>query len=177
VGREQIECEKAPVDAVAVVPASFGTAECQLLVAAAAKAKVNVKRLIISSTAAALTYSLNSPTATRSASIESRRVILAYDMGARYTSASLVRVDDADLVEVLATAGTRLGGTDFDTAMAEYLAAEFRSRHPNTDLAGCPEAMQRLRDACESAKRHLSSGAEETKNSAGVSRQLRRLQG
>ena len=59
--------------------------------------------------------------------------------------------------EVLSTNGdTFLGGEDFDLALIEYLADEFK-KDSGMDLRGDPLAMQRLKEAGEKAKIELSS--------------------
>src|SRR4029078_11613120 len=59
--------------------------------------------------------------------------------------------------EVLATNGdTFLGGEDFDLALIEYLAAEFK-KDTGIDLHSDPLALQRLKEAAEKGKIELSS--------------------
>ena len=58
---------------------------------------------------------------------------------------------------MLSTNGdTFLGGEDFDLALINYLAAEFKKEN-SIDLSGDPLAMQRLKEAAEKAKIELSS--------------------
>ena len=65
--------------------------------------------------------------------------------------------------EVLSTNGdTFLGGEDFDLALIEYLADEFK-KDSGMDLRGDPLAMQRLKEAGEKAKIELSS-SQQTKS-------------
>lgn len=49
-----------------------------------------------------------------------------------------------------------LGGEDFDTRMVEYFTEEFKRKHKK-DISDNPRSLRRLRTACESAKRTLSS--------------------
>jgi L1 cell adhesion molecule like protein len=69
---------------------------------------------------------------------------------------SILTIEDS-IFEVKATAGdTHLGGEDFDTILVEYFAEEFKRKHKK-DLTDNKRALRRLRTACESAKRTLSS--------------------
>ena len=69
---------------------------------------------------------------------------------------SVLSIDDS-VFEVKATAGdTHLGGEDFDTKMVEFFAEEFKRKNKK-DMSENKRAMRRLRTACESAKRTLSS--------------------
>jgi heat shock protein 1/8 len=69
---------------------------------------------------------------------------------------SILNIEDS-IFEVKATAGdTHLGGEDFDTKMVEYFIEEFKRKHKK-DMSDNKRALRRLRTACESAKRTLSS--------------------
>lgn len=69
---------------------------------------------------------------------------------------SILSIDDS-IFEVKATAGNcHLGGEDFDTKMVEYFADEFKRKNKK-DIKDNKRALRRLRNACESAKRSLSS--------------------
>lgn len=74
---------------------------------------------------------------------------------------SILCIDDG-MFEVKATAGdTHLGGEDFDAKILEYCLEQFLKQHP--DLTGVRKnhkALRRLRTACESAKRALSSNTQ-----------------
>uniref|UniRef100_UPI00280B7BCE molecular chaperone DnaK n=1 Tax=uncultured Anaerococcus sp. TaxID=293428 RepID=UPI00280B7BCE len=69
---------------------------------------------------------------------------------------SILEVGDG-VFEVLSTRGNnKLGGDDFDNAVVDYLAAEFK-KESGVDLTKDLTAMQRLKDAAEKAKKELSS--------------------
>lgn len=69
---------------------------------------------------------------------------------------SIITIEDS-IFEVKATGGdTMLGGEDFDTRMVEYFIEEFKKKNKK-DIRDNARAMRRLRTACESAKRTLSS--------------------
>src|SRR6266566_4434967 len=61
-----------------------------------------------------------------------------------------------NVIEVLATGGdTFLGGVDFDNRIIDYVLEEFRNQ-TKIDLTQLPIAMQRIKNAAESAKIDLS---------------------
>jgi molecular chaperone DnaK len=59
--------------------------------------------------------------------------------------------------EVISTSGdTHLGGDDFDEALVNYVADDFKRQY-GIDLRSDPMSLQRLQEACEKAKKELSS--------------------
>ena len=65
--------------------------------------------------------------------------------------------DTTKVFQVLSTSGdTHLGGDDFDEVLINYVADEFRKQQ-GIDLRQDAMALQRLQEACEKAKRELSS--------------------
>ena len=59
--------------------------------------------------------------------------------------------------EVISTSGdTHLGGDDFDEVLINYVADEFKKEN-GVDLRTDTMALQRLQEACEKAKKELSS--------------------
>ena len=59
--------------------------------------------------------------------------------------------------EVISTSGdTHLGGDDFDEALVHYVADSFK-KDTGIDLRKEPMSLQRLQEACEKAKKELSS--------------------
>ena len=69
---------------------------------------------------------------------------------------SVLTIEES-IFEVKATAGdTHLGGEDFDTMLVEYFMDEFKKKNKK-DILDNKRAVRRLRTACESAKRTLSS--------------------
>ena len=72
------------------------------------------------------------------------------------TDVSILCIEDA-VFEVKATSGDAfLGGTDFDSKMVDYFIEEFKRKHKK-DITDNKRAIRRLRGACETAKRTLSS--------------------
>jgi L1 cell adhesion molecule like protein len=73
---------------------------------------------------------------------------------------SILNIEDK-IFEVKATAGdTHLGGEDFDTILVQHFVEEFKRKNKK-DIMDNKRALRRLRTACESAKRTLSSATVE----------------
>ncbi|XP_074837531.1 heat shock 70 kDa protein 1A-like [Carettochelys insculpta] len=137
--------------AVITVPAYFNEAQRQATIDAGTIAGLHVLKILNEPTAAAIAYGLEA-----SSEGERKHNILIFDLGGGTFDVSILRVDDG-IFEVKATAGdTHLGGEDFDSRLVDHLVREFRRKHKE-DLSQDKKAMQRLRVACERAKRTLSS--------------------
>ena len=69
---------------------------------------------------------------------------------------SILAIDDC-VFEVRSTCGnSHLGGEDFDSLLVDHFVEEFKKKNKK-DLRESKRALRRLRTACESAKRTLSS--------------------
>ena len=138
--------------AVITVPAYFNDSQRQATKDAGTIAGLEVMRIINEPTAAALAYGLDK---------RHEQTILVYDLGGGTFDVSILEIGDG-VFDVLATDGdTRLGGDDFDQRVVDWLRDEFR-KDTGIDLSQDASAMQRLRDAAESAKKELSSRMETT---------------
>lgn len=139
-------------EAVITVPAYFNDSQRQATKDAGKIAGLDVKRIINEPTAAALAYGMDKA--------EGDRTIAVYDLGGGTFDISIIEIADVDgehQFEVLSTNGdTFLGGEDFDMALIEYLAEEFKKEN-SIDLHNDPLALQRLKEAAEKAKIELSS--------------------
>ena len=139
-------------EAVVTVPAYFNDAQRQATKDAGKIAGLEVKRIINEPTAAALAYGMDKVT--------KDSTIAVYDLGGGTFDVSIIEVANLDgekQVEVLSTNGdTFLGGEDFDNAVVEYIAEEFK-KDQNVDLKLDKLALQRVREAAEKAKIELSS--------------------
>ena len=135
-------------EAVITVPAYFTDSQRQATKNAGKIAGLNVKRIINEPTAAALAYGIDKET--------DQHKVMVYDLGGGTFDVSILEVGDG-VFEVLSTRGNnKLGGDDFDNAVVDYLAAEFK-KESGVDLTKDLTAMQRLKDAAEKAKKELSS--------------------
>ena len=136
--------------AVITVPAYFNDDQRQATKDAGKVAGLDVKRIINEPTAASLAYGLDK---------ESDQTILVFDLGGGTFDVSVLEIGDG-VFEVKSTAGdNHLGGDNFDKAVVDWLAAEFR-RDQGIDLTQDPMALQRLYEAAEKAKIELSSAQE-----------------
>jgi len=137
-------------DAVITVPAYFNDSQRKATKEAGTIAGLNVLRIINEPTASALAYGLES---------KSEENVLVYDLGGGTFDVTTLEISDGTF-EVLSTDGNAfLGGDDFDNAIVNYLADEFKSDN-GIDLKADKMALQRLKDAAENAKKELSSATE-----------------
>ncbi|HOD73290.1 MAG TPA: molecular chaperone DnaK [Candidatus Bipolaricaulis anaerobius] len=136
--------------AVITVPAYFNNLQRQATKDAGKIAGLEVLRIINEPTAAALAYGLDK---------NKDQKILVYDLGGGTFDVSILDIGEG-VFEVVASDGdTQLGGDDFDRRIADWLVEEFKAE-TGIDVRGDPQAMQRLRDAAEAAKKDLSSRME-----------------
>ncbi|MFW6171074.1 MAG: molecular chaperone DnaK [Planctomycetota bacterium] len=141
--------------AVITVPAYFNDSQRQATKDAGQIAGVEVARIINEPTAAALAYGLDR---------KKDEKVVVFDLGGGTFDVSILEVADAGddsaqskVFQVISTSGdTHLGGDDFDEELINHVAAEFKRDH-GIDLREDTMALQRLQEACEKAKRELSS--------------------
>ncbi|MCH8059434.1 MAG: molecular chaperone DnaK, partial [Proteobacteria bacterium] len=139
-------------EAVVTVPAYFNDSQRQATKDAGKIAGLDVKRIINEPTAAALAYGMDKK--------RGDAKIAVFDLGGGTFDVSIIEIAEVDgehQFEVLATNGdTFLGGEDFDMRVITYLASEFE-RESGVDITKDPLAMQRLKEASETAKIELST--------------------
>jgi molecular chaperone DnaK len=140
--------------AVITVPAYFNDAQRQATKDAGQIAGLEVARIINEPTAAALAYGLDK---------SKDQKIVVFDLGGGTFDVSVLEVahsgDDqtSKVFEVISTSGdTHLGGDDFDQTLVNYVAGQFQ-KDSGIDLRKEPMSLQRLQEACEKAKKELSS--------------------
>ena len=141
--------------AVITVPAYFNDAQRQATKDAGQIAGLEVARIINEPTAAALAYGLDK---------SKDQKIVVFDLGGGTFDVSVLEVahnNDGEsagkIFEVISTNGdTHLGGDDFDQAMLNHVATMFQ-RDNGIDLRKDPMSLQRLQEACEKAKKELST--------------------
>jgi L1 cell adhesion molecule like protein len=105
-------------------------------------------------TAAAIAYGLDKMPISNKG-----RMVVVFYLGGGTFDVSLLNID-MGLFEVKAVAGdTHLGGADFDNEMVKFCLREFIRQHRKMDIRSNSKVLQRLRTACERAKRMLSSTA------------------
>lgn len=136
--------------AVITVPAYFNDSQRQATKDAGKIAGLDVLRIINEPTAAALAFGLEK---------SDGKVIAVYDLGGGTFDVSILEILGG-VFEVKATNGnTSLGGEDFDQRILQYFITEFKKKE-NIDLQKDKLALQRLREAAETAKIELSSKTE-----------------
>jgi len=134
-------------DAVITVPAYFNDAQRKATQEAGTIAGLNVLRIINEPTAASLAYGLDK---------KGEEKVLVYDLGGGTFDVTVLEIGDGTF-EVLSTDGNAfLGGDDFDNAIIDWLAKEFKDEN-GFDIKTDKMALQRLKDAAENAKKELSS--------------------
>jgi molecular chaperone DnaK len=132
--------------AVITVPAYFNDSQRKATKDAGTIAGLDVLRIINEPTAASLAYGLDK---------KNMETILVWDLGGGTYDVSILEVGDG-VFEVKSTAGdTQLGGDDYDRRIVDYVAEEFQKEN-GIDLRKDKQALQRLLDAAESAKKELS---------------------
>jgi molecular chaperone DnaK len=140
-------------EAVITVPAYFNNDERQATKAAGELAGLKVLRIINEPTAASLAYGLDK---------NNDSTILVYDLGGGTFDVTVLKLSDGCDFHVLSTSGdTKLGGSDFDSSLAQIILTKFNSQydydysqHLIEDLDDSQKA--RLRTAAEKAKKTLS---------------------
>jgi molecular chaperone DnaK len=133
--------------AVITVPAYFNDAQRQATKDAGQIAGLEVARIINEPTAASLAYGLDK---------KEHEQICVFDLGGGTFDVSILEVADG-VFRVMSTNGdTHLGGDDFDEELIKYVAGEFQ-KEQGIDLKKDRMALQRLQEACEKAKKELSS--------------------
>ena len=135
--------------AVITVPAYFNDAQRQATKDAGQIAGLEVARIINEPTAASLAYGLDK---------KAQEKICVFDLGGGTFDVSILEVADG-VFRVISTNGdTHLGGDDFDEALINHVADEFQ-KEQGIDLRSDVMALQRLQEACEKAKKELSSAS------------------
>jgi molecular chaperone DnaK len=133
--------------AVITVPAYFNDAQRQATKDAGQIAGLEVARIINEPTAASLAYGLDR---------KGEETICVFDLGGGTFDVSILEVAEG-VFRVISTSGdTHLGGDDFDEVLINHVAEQFK-REQGIDLRKDHMALQRLQEACEKAKKELSS--------------------
>ena len=155
--------------AVITVPAYFNDSQRQATKDAGQIAGLEVARIINEPTAAALAYGLGK---------NKQEKIAVFDLGGGTFDISILEVastdgtdgNDVTVFEVISTNGdTHLGGDDFDEVLINFVADEFKKEN-GIDLRKDTMALQRLQEACEKAKKELSSTAQTDVNLPFITR-------
>ncbi|XP_073128281.1 heat shock cognate 70 kDa protein-like [Henckelia pumila] len=142
--------------AVITVPAYFNDSQRRATRDAGIIAGLDVLRIIVEPTAAAIAYGLD-----KMSRSSSKKNVLVFDLGGGTFDVSLLTMVKR-VFEVKSTAGnTHLGGEDFDNRLVDHFVEELKRKHKR-DISDNPRSLRRLRTACERAKRNLSFTAHTT---------------
>jgi heat shock protein 5 len=135
-------------NAVVTVPAYFNDAQRQATKDAGTISGLNVRRIIIEPTAAAIAYGLDKKGGEKN--------IIVFDLGGGTFDVTALTIDNG-VFEVLATNGdTHLGGEDFDQRVMSYFMKVFKKKYKK-DMSKDKKSVQKLRREVERVKRVLSS--------------------
>ena len=133
-------------EAIVTVPAYFNNAQIQATKEAGAIAGLNVVRILIEPTAAAMAYGPSWGKETH---------IIVFDLGGGTFDVSILTVVD-ESYEILSTNGdTHLGRKDFDQRVVDHFIEKFKNKH-KVDIRSDKKSLQKLRNQVEVAKRALS---------------------
>ncbi|MFC2009365.1 molecular chaperone DnaK [Chloroflexota bacterium] len=136
-------------DAIITVPAYFNDAQRQATKDAGAIAGLNVLHIISEPTAAALAYGMHKHKG-------EQMTVAVYDLGGGTFDISILEINTRTF-RVRSTSGdVHLGGDDFDDRIVDWICSEFQ-RENGIDLGQDKMALQRIRDASQSAKHELSA--------------------
>lgn len=146
---------KLPVsDIVISVPAWFTDAQRRSLMDASEIAGLKLLRLMNDTTAAALGYGitkLDLPTAE-----EKPRRVAFIDIGHSNYTCSVVEFKKGELTVKSTAYDRHFGGRDFDKALVDHFAAEFKEKY-KLDIKSNPKALVRVQAAAEKLKKILSA--------------------
>jgi molecular chaperone DnaK (HSP70) len=135
-------------DVVITCPAYFGTKERLRTKQAGEIAGLNVLSIINEPTAAAIAYGMK---------IQEEKVIMVYDLGGGTFDITIIRVNGGTIT-VIATGGDHhLGGTDWDTALAEFLLSQYNKENGASFSFADPYVKNTLMLLAEENKKRLSA--------------------
>ncbi|XP_018023588.1 heat shock 70 kDa protein II-like [Hyalella azteca] len=149
-------------DAVVTVPAYFNDSQRQATMDAGKIAGLNIVSLLNEPSAAAIAYGFNQKKGMR-------QNVLVFDFGGGTFDVAILSITENDF-EVIATSGdTSLGGSDIDERLVVHFIEEIKKKH-NKDISDkeikvkneedSSKILTKLRNACERAKRNLSSSTQ-----------------
>ena len=138
-------------DVVITVPAYVGVAEREATRRAGQIAGLNVLDVLTEPVAAALHYQVVSSTSQAGV-----RTILVYDLGGGTFDTTVIRLDGDDITVLCTDGDHRLGGADWDEALAAYLLDRFEDEHPGLEPRADPAFLQDLFISAEQLKKDLS---------------------
>jgi molecular chaperone DnaK len=137
-------------DVVITVPAYFGVLEREATRNAGQIAGLNVLDVLAEPVAAALDYQALGDDA-------DARDILVYDLGGGTFDTSVIHVERNEVSAICTDGDHKLGGADWDRAVADFLLRGFAEQYPQLDPGGDEQFMQELATTAEQLKKALSA--------------------
>ena len=138
-------------EVVITVPANFGIAQREATRRAGELAGLTVLDVLDEPVAAAIHYTaVNGPA-------HPAKHALICDLGGGTLDTAAIRLDGDDVTVVCIDGDGRLGGADWDQAIAGFLLGRFEHEHPGLHPERDPQFMQDLLIAAERLKRELSA--------------------
>jgi len=135
-------------DAVITCPAWFDSAAREATKQAGEACGLNVLRVINEPTASILAANIKTD--------DNGKLVLVSDIGQGTTDFSVCEISNG-LIEIKASKGDIfLGGADFDNAISNWIVDECKAQH-GIDISKDKQAMQRVAEAAEKAKKELST--------------------
>lgn len=144
-------------DVVIAVPGYYTDIQRRALVDAATIAGLNPLRLINDTTAIALGYGITKADLPESA--DAPRHVCFIDIGHSNYSVAVVAFSKGQLTVKSTAFDRHFGGRDFDFALVQHFAEEFKTKY-KIDVLSSPKAVFRLATGCERLKKVLSANAE-----------------
>ncbi|WVR06056.1 hypothetical protein IAU60_003084 [Kwoniella sp. DSM 27419] len=151
------ELKQSISDVVLAVPGWYTDVQRRAVLDAANIAGLNPLRLINDTTAVALGYGITK--ADLPESTEAARNVCFIDVGHSNYSVSVVGFSKGQLTVKSTAYDRNFGGRDFDYALVQHFAEEFKTKY-KVDVLSSPKAVFRLAAGCERLKKVLSANAE-----------------
>ena len=140
-------------EAVITVPAYFNDLQRKATQAAAAKAGLNIRRMINEPTASALAYGLHK-------TLKNEQNILVFDLGGGTFDVTILNISNS-IFDVKSTRGDmHLGGDDFDNELVQFCLDNLKEQ--GKDYSNNKKILIQLKKECERAKINLSNQYETT---------------
>lgn len=163
-------------DVVISVPLWFGDSQRRAMLDAAEIADLNPLRLVNETTATALSYGI---TKSDLPEPENPRNVMFVDVGNSSYQVTIVAFAKGELTVIGTAADPNFGGRNFDRALVQHFAEEFKDKY-KIDVLSNPKATFRLLAGCERLKKVLSANklaplnVESIMNDIDASSQLKR---
>ena len=144
-------------DAVITVPAYFDNKQKKATEKAGRMAGLNVLRLITEPAAAAVAYGLHKD--------NQQKNVFVFDLGGGTLDISILKVKKNKYTVVATNGDTQLGGIDFDDKLLDFCLKDVEKKYaPKFRIwkkyVANNRVVHKLRDACERAKKLLSTRME-----------------